>query len=210
MLAPAVGDAMRRTNKLLLKILAAFCGLVAFCTAAELFLACLSKMTGIEGIASLKAKDLLGSLGVFGTLAFTIASHKAELDKAKEEEEGELERATPQIDIAFSPALGGRDVSLSNMGPRPLKCLSYEDQPLTEALVPGASFTFRLVDWNLAECDSGYQQTAPKLIESSTPTEEGNFKDFFLCVYDAKDRFWVLTYEVENYQVVDNDQWLAS
>lgn len=201
---------MSPTKTLLMKVLLVFCGLVAFCITAELFLTCLSKVTGIEGFASLKAKDLLGSLGVFGTLVFTIASRKAELDKAKEEEEVELERAIPQIDVVFCAAVDGCDVTLSNMGPRPLKCLSYEDQPLTEALVPGTSFTFRLVDWNPSECDFSHRQAIPKLIESSASTEDGNFKGLFLCAYDAKDRFWVLTYEVEDYQVVGHDQWLAS
>ncbi len=201
---------MSQTKALLIKVFLGFCCLVAFCISAELFLAWASEVTGIERLASLQAKDLLGSLGVFGTLSFTIASRKAEMDKLRAEEEAELERAEPQLDVAISNATCECVVTVANLGPTILECLTYEDQVLTESLLPGSSFRFVLTGSDPDDYDEVYREQLPKLVWSSYPIVDGYPTSLLLCVYDCKKRLWAVECKYKDGEMTNCEQWLAT
>ena len=201
---------MRQTVKMLLMILTVFCGLVVFCIAAELLLDWASHLTGIDRLATLQAKDLLGALGVFGTLAFTIASRKKEEEKRTADEEAELKRAEPQIELTISNSSIECVVTASNMGPKVVKCLSYEGQALTDSLLPGGSFQFVLTKCDPESYAPSYRAELPKLVWSSSPLVDGYPERILLCAYDCKERFWALEFKYKNGELIDFDQWLAA
>lgn len=116
---------MRYIRRLFISLAVSIPCLVVFTLLFKALLGFLSGICSLPLLNSLSSGDLLNGVGTFSAVIIAVVSYQHDIETKQEEERSRSEKAKPQVEVDSFEEDYGFIVSITNVGPRPIRQLLW-------------------------------------------------------------------------------------
>lgn len=154
-----------------------------------------SVMPPTSGNYRLEASNFLEYFGVAFGLIYAHWSYLQGQNEKEMAEQEQIEQAMPILQARQEAVEDGHLLTIKNLGSHRLRCLTYGETIVAQALPSGATFCCVLAD-KPQRADTELQR--PVMVESfERETENGRLASFALNSYDTAGRMWLTEFDFD-------------